>query len=94
MLSGNNIFYTDTTLICVTSDTSVVPVWSFRETQQARLMRPTGVIWDASTGISRFDIVTTQQGYYTCIVSSDSYSSAIFNPNISTSELLICSMPI
>ena len=85
MLSGNNVFYTDTTLVCVTSDTSVVPVWTYRETQQARLMRPTDVIWDTSTGISRLDIVTTQQGYYTC-TTSGSYSIAIFNPDITTSE--------
>ena len=90
LLSGNNIFYTDSTLVCVTSDTSVVPVWSYRETQQARLMRPTGIIWDTTTGISTLDIVTTQQGYYTCTTSvSDSYNAALFNPDITTSELCI-----
>ena len=58
-----------------------MPVWTYRETQQARLMRPTGVNWDDSTGISTVDIVTTQQGYYTCTISSDSYNLAIFNLN-------------
>ena len=42
-------------------------------------MRPIGVTWDTSTGISTLDIVTTQQGYYTCAISSDSYNVAIFN---------------
>ena len=62
-----------------------MPVWTYRETQQGSDSTPTGVIWDTSTGISRLDIVTTQQGYYTC-TTSDSYSIAIFNPDITTSE--------
>ena len=86
LLSGNNIFYTDTTLVCVTSDTSVVPVWSYRETQTGSENPPTGVNWDVTTGISTLDIVTTQQGYYTCAISSDSYSIAIFNPDFTTSK--------
>ena len=82
LLSGNNIFYTDTTLVCVTSDTSVEPVWTYRETQQGSDSTPTNVIWDTSTGISRLDIVTTQQGYYTCtIAGGDSYNVGIFNPD-------------
>ena len=52
-------------------------------------MRPTGVIWDTSTGISRLDILPTQQGYFTCTISDDSYDVAIFNPNTTTSELVL-----
>ena len=89
LLSGNNIFYTDTTLVCVTSDTSVEPTWSYRETQQERLRRPADVIWDPSPGISKLDIVTTQQGYYTCTITGGSvYTVAMFKPDITTSELM------
>ena len=89
LLSGNNIFYTDTTLVCVTSNTSIQPVWIYRETQGGRLKRPTGVIWDVSTGISRLDIVTTEQGYYTCTITGvQTYNVAIFKPDVTTSELM------
>ena len=94
LLSGNNIFYTDTTLVCVTSDTSREPTWSYRETQQIDSTSTIGILWDSSTGISRLNIVTTQQGYYTCTVTGESiYTVAIFNPDITTSELthlLLC----
>ena len=88
LLSGNNIFYTDTTLVCATNDTSNEPVWSYNETQQGTDSTPPGVIWDPSTGISKLDIITTQQGYYTCAVTGESYTVAIFNPGITTSELI------
>ena len=53
------------------------------------MKRPTGVIWDDSTGICRLDIVTTQQGYYTCTVTGvQSYNVAIFNPDVTISELM------
>ena len=88
LLSGNNIFYTDTTLVCVTSDTSVVPVWSYRETQQGNDSTPTGV-WDATTGISTLDISTSQQGYYTCtMMGSPVYNVATFNLLYTQSELI------
>ena len=87
MLSGNNIFFTDTTLVCVTNDTSIIPVWTYRGTQQGSDSTPTGVIWDTSTGISTLDIVTTQQGYYTCTIVGESvYNIAIFNDDSTTSE--------
>ena len=86
LLSGNNIFYTDTTLVCVTSDTSIEPTWSYRVTQQGRLRRPPGVNWNPSTGISRIDIATTQPGYYTCTTTGESYNVAIFNSYITTGE--------
>ena len=89
LLSGNNIFYTDTTLICVTSDTSVVPVWTHRETQLGNDSTLTDINWNNSTGISRINILTTQQGYFTCTISDDSYDVAIFNPNTTTSELIL-----
>ena len=89
LLSGNNIFSTDTTLVCVTTDTSIQPVWTYRETQHVVDTTLTGVNWDDSTGISRLDIVTTQQGYYTCTTTGvQSYNVAIFNPDVTTSELM------
>ena len=89
LLSGNNIFYTDTTLVCVTNDTSIEPTWSYKETQQGRLRRPAGVIWNPFTGISRLDIVITQPGYYTCATTGGSaYIVATFNSDITTSELV------
>ena len=89
LLSGNNIFYTDTTLVCVTSDTSGEPVWSYRVTQQGSDSAPPGVVWDLTTGVSKLDIVTTQPGYYACTITGGSiYTVAIFNPDITTSELI------
>ena len=89
LLSGNDIFYTDTTLVCVTNDTSVVLTWSYIETQQGRLRRPPGVVWDPSTGVSKLDIVTTQPGYYTCTITGGfSYTVAIFNSDKTISELI------
>ena len=39
--------------------------------------------------MSRLDIVTTQQGYYTCTITGvQSYNVAIFNPDVTTSELM------
>ena len=89
LLSGNNIFYTNTSLVCITNDTSVEPTWSYRETQQGILSRPSGVIWDLSTGISKLDLVTTKQGYYTCTTTGGYiYTVVIFNPDTTTSELI------
>ena len=88
LLSGNSIFYTDTTLVCVTSDTRE-PIWIYKKTQQRDSTSTTGKIWDSSTGISTLDIVTSRQGYYTCTVTGESiYTVAIFNPVITTSELI------
>ena len=88
LLSGNNIFYTDTTLVCVTNDTSIEPIWSYRETQLGNDSTVNG-LWDNSTGISTLGIITSQQGYYTCTITGvSSYHVAIFNPNFTTSELI------
>ncbi|KAI6650360.1 hypothetical protein LOD99_6037 [Oopsacas minuta] len=76
LLSGNNVFYHDTTLVCGSSDTSTKPEW--RRDREVI----TG-IWDPITGISTLDITTSQQGYYTCTpASGTSYTVAIFNPDI------------
>ena len=92
LLSGNSIFYTDTTLVCVTSDTSVKPVWRYRVTQLGNESTLPGVIWDPSTGISKLDIVTTQQGYYVCTKTGGyDYTVAIFNSDITTSKFTLLS---
>ena len=36
--------------------------------------------WDASTGISTLQIMTSQQGYYSCEVGNVVYRAAIFDP--------------
>ena len=84
LLSGNNIFFTDTKLVCVTNDTTIQPVWSYRVTQEGTDSTPPGVIWDLPTGISKLDIVTTQQGYYTCTIISGGakYNVAIFDRDV------------
>ena len=84
MLSGNNIFYTDRTLVCVTSDTSQEIQWIYRPTQDSTNIARTDAIWDTRTGISELSITTAEQGYYTCEIVSGgtNYTVAIFNPNI------------
>ena len=95
ILSGNEVFYADTTLACVTIGTSQ-PQWSYKENQLANDVTQSSTTWSPVTGISTLTITTTQQGYYTCtpIAGGTTYTVAIFNPDVTISKLSICIMLI
>ena len=82
ILSGNNVFFDDRTLVCATSATSQ-PQWSYKEVQTDTYITVSATPWDSITGISTLAITTTQQGYYTCtpIAGEITYTVAIFNPD-------------
>ena len=94
-LSGNEVFYADTTLACATIGTSQ-PQWSYKENQLANDVTQLATTWDSTTGISTLIITATQQGYYTCtpIAGGTTYTVAIFNPDVTISKLSICIMLI
>ena len=87
-LSANEFFYADTTLACVTSSV-LEPLWQYRAVQTYNIITESSTSWDSTTGISTLTITTTQQGYYTCtpIAGGITYTVAIFNPDVTTSEL-------
>ena len=89
ILSGNEVFYADTTLVCATNGTSQ-PQWSYKENQNGNVYNPSAVEWYPTTGISTLSIYTTEQGYYTCtpIAGQTIYAVAIFNPDITIGEVL------
>ena len=95
ILSGNEVFYADTTLACATIGTSQ-PQWSYKENQDANDVSLSSTTWIPATGISTLSITTTQQGYYTCtpIAVGATYTVAIFNPDVTISKLSICIMLI
>ena len=82
ILSGNEIFDTNTTLVCATSDASE-PSWQYKENQINNYINQSSTSWDSTTGISTLTINTIQQGYYTCtpIAGGITYTVAIFNPD-------------
>ena len=87
MLSGNNIFYTDTTLVCATSGVSE-PSWEYKAVQTDTYMTQLSTSWDNTTGISTLTIATTQLGYYMCtpIAGETTYTVAIINPDVTVGE--------
>ena len=95
ILSGNEVFYADTTLACATSGIAQ-PQWSYKENQDASVVSLSSTILRPATGISTLTITTTQQGYYTCtpIAGGITYTVAIFNPDVTISKLSIFIMLI
>ena len=89
ILSGNEVFYADTKLVCATSGTNE-PQWWYKENQDASSDSQLSKNWNNITGISTLTITTTQQGYYTCtpIAGRYIYTVAIFNTDVTTSELM------
>ena len=81
-MSGNDVFYDDTTLVCATS-VATQPHWTFKAVQTDNYISQSATSWDSTTGISTLTITTTQQGYYTCtpIAGGITYTVAIFNPD-------------
>ncbi|KAI6658377.1 hypothetical protein LOD99_11050 [Oopsacas minuta] len=79
-LTGYEVFYTDTTLICATSD-STEPQWSKIGIPSGN-NAPSG-IWNSDTGISTLSIQTTAQGYYTCSEGA-LFTASIFDQSITT----------
>ena len=88
ILSGNEVFYADTTLACATSGASE-PSWEYKAVQTDNYTDKQPTLWDSTAGISTLTITTTQQGYYTCTIAGESvYNIAIFNDDSTTSELI------
>ena len=88
LLSRNNTFYRDIKLVCVTSDIGSEPLWQYLgiEASETTAIEPT---WNNLTGISRVNILITQQGYYTCDLTGGlayRYSVAILNFDATTSK--------
>ncbi|KAI6650359.1 hypothetical protein LOD99_6036 [Oopsacas minuta] len=83
ILSDNNIFHTNTTLVCATNDTSQQIQWTYQPNQDATENETTS-LWNTTTGISSIEIMTSQQGYYTCKVRNVTYTVAVFNPMVTT----------
>ena len=83
ILSGNEVFYADTTLACATSGIAQ-PQWRYKDNQLANDVSRSSTTWIPATGISTLSITTTQQGYYTCtpIAGRDTYTVAIFNIDV------------
>ena len=82
LLSGNDVLYASTTLVCATSE-ATEPQWTFKAVQTNNYINESSNSWDSTTGISTLTITTTQQGYYTCtpIAGGITYTVAIFNSN-------------
>ena len=87
ILSGNEVFYANTTLVCATS-VATEPSWKYEAVQTDTYISQTATSWDSTTGISTLTITTTQQGYYTCtpIAGETTYTVAIFNPDVTVGE--------
>ena len=83
ILSGNEAYYIDTTLVCVTNGTSE-PSWEYKTVQTDTYMNQQPTSWNPTTGISTLTITITKQGYYTCtpIAGESTYTVAIFNPDV------------
>ena len=89
MLSGNNIFYTTTSLVCATNDTSQEIQWTHQYNLDASTTTVSTSTWNNVTGISRLEIVITIHGYYTCtpVPGGTSYRVGIFNPDITLGKV-------
>ena len=49
LLSGNDVFYADTTLVCATS-VATQPYWTFKEVQTDNYVSQSSTSWDSTTG--------------------------------------------
>ena len=90
ILSGNKVFFADTTLACASSGIAQ-PQWSYKDNQLANDVSQSSTTWIPATGISTLTITTTQQGYYTCtpIAGETTYTVAIFNPDVTVGKISI-----
>ena len=88
LLSGNDVFYADTTLVCAISGASE-PSWQYKAVQTNNYITESSNSWNSTTGISTLTITTTQQGYYTCtpIAGGITYTVAIFNPDYTLGKI-------
>ena len=88
ILSGNDVFYADTTLACATIGVSE-PLWKYKEVQTDSYITQSSTTWDSTTGISTLTITRTRQGYCTCtpITGGTSYTVAIFNPDVTVGRI-------
>ena len=87
ILSGNNVFYTEITLVCATNDTLQQIQWVYQPNQNTVESDITGLSdWDSVTGISTVGNTTSSQGYYSCKIANEAenvvYTAAIFDPKL------------
>ena len=91
ILSGNNVFYTEITLLCATNDTSQQIQWVYQPNQNTVESDITGLSdWDSVTGISTVGNTTSSQGYYSCKIANGAenvvYTAAIFGPKLTVGK--------
>ena len=90
LLLCNEILYANSTIVCATNDTSKQIQWSYKSTQKAEYTNiQNSSTWDVLTGISTLQVMTSQQGYYSCEVGDIVYTAAIFDPTSSIGMLQI-----
>ena len=87
VIEDNTVFYANSTVVCATIDTSQIIQWFYVSTQTGNEVNLTSLAnWNNSTGISIIEIETSQQGYYSCEIMTDSgvtaYTIAIFDPTV------------
>ena len=87
VIEDNTVFYANSTIVCATNDTSQIIQWFYVSTQTGNETNLTSLAnWNNSTGISIIEIETSQQGYYSCEIMTDSgvtaYTIVIFDPTV------------
>ena len=88
ILSGNNVYFTAKKLVCATNDISQQVKWFYRRTQDLDPIDLSGFAnWNPTRGLSKLDITTSENGYFTCEIQtgSSSYSAAKFEKGITIS---------
>ena len=92
ILSGNEVFYENKTLVCANSE-GIEPQWTYREIQSTEGV--TLIHLEFTNGISYLSINNDNQGYYTCdqmMGESTSYTVAIFNKDITIGQFSVDTM--
>ena len=81
-LPTSGVLYSDAELICATNDTSDQIQWTHRATQSSAATDITIYSnWNTSTFVSTLYVVTSLQGYYTCIAGVREITFALFDPS-------------
>ena len=91
ILSGNNVFFTAKKLVCATNDTSQQVKWFYRRTQDLDSIDLSGIAnWNSTSGLSKLDITTSENGYFTCEIQTggSSFSAALFEKDITIGETI------
>ena len=84
LLAGNDVFYTNRTIVCATNETSQQILWTYKMSQGEVYVDITSdADWNSINGVSTLEITTSRQGYYKCEIPEVGirYTAAIFNPD-------------